>query len=197
MQTVAWYPSLLYQIQQHHFKDGLILWAIYNAFHWTNYMAFIILSCIPLQRPVFTCIRQNIKLSLSHALLYSFIVVKYLWNGESWLIILGIWGGGGAELFLGIWGAKTNTFTETRKVFAGIWGDQCIIFRDQGSTDPPGGLSYEIITLHDTCRSSINKSRAQWFSGRVLDSRPMCCGVEPHQRHCGVSLSKTHHVILA
>ena len=26
-------------------------------------------------------------------------------------------------------------------VFAGRRGDQCIIFRDQGSTDPPGGLS--------------------------------------------------------
>ena len=25
------------------------------------------------------------------------------------------------------------------KIFSGIWGDQCIIFRDQGSTDPPGG----------------------------------------------------------
>ena len=22
---------------------------------------------------------------------------------------------------------------------SGIWGDQCIIVRDQGSTDPPGG----------------------------------------------------------
>ena len=28
--------------------------------------------------PVFTCIRQYIKLSLSHALLYSFIVFKYV-----------------------------------------------------------------------------------------------------------------------
>ena len=28
--------------------------------------------------PVFTCIRQTIKLSLSHALLYSFIVFKYV-----------------------------------------------------------------------------------------------------------------------
>ena len=25
-----------------------------------------------------------------------------------------------------------------------IWGDQCIIFRDQGSTDPPGGLYTDV-----------------------------------------------------
>ena len=41
--------------------------------------------------------------------------------------------------FLGIWGAKANTFREPRQLLSGIWGDQCIIFRDQGSTDPPGG----------------------------------------------------------
>ena len=32
----------------------------------------------------------------------------------------------------------------------------------------------------------------QWFSGRVLDLRSGGRGFEPHQRHCGVSLSKTH-----
>ena len=32
--------------------------------------------------------------------------------------------------------------------------------------------------------------RAQWLSGRVLDSRPKGCGFEPHRRHCVVSLSK-------
>ena len=31
---------------------------------------------------------------------------------------------------------------------------------------------------------------AQWFSGRVLDSRPMGRGFEPHRRHYVVSLSK-------
>ena len=31
---------------------------------------------------------------------------------------------------------------------------------------------------------------AQWLSGRVLDSRPKGRGLEPHQRHCVVSLSK-------
>ena len=38
-----------------------------------NYM-----SCIPWQRPVLTCIKQNIKGSFSHALFYSFIVFKYV-----------------------------------------------------------------------------------------------------------------------
>ena len=37
---------------------------------------------------------------------------------------------------------------------------------------------------------------AQWLSGRVLDWRPRCSRLEPHQRHCVVSLSKTH-IILA
>ena len=55
---------------------------------------------------------------------------------ENWLIFWRIWGE--AELFLGIWGAEANTFRETRKLFAGKRGDQCVIFRDQGSTDPRG-----------------------------------------------------------
>ena len=60
---------------------------------------------------------------------------------ENWLIFLGIWGE--AELFLGIWGAKANNFREKRILFSGSWGDQCIIFRDLGSTypPPPGGAS--------------------------------------------------------
>ena len=49
---------------------------------------------------------------------------------------------GEAKLFLGIWGAKANTFRETRTLFAGRRGDQCIIFRDQGSTDPPLGAPF-------------------------------------------------------
>ena len=32
--------------------------------------------------------------------------------------------------------------------------------------------------------------KAQWLSGRVLDSRSRGCGFEPHRRHCVVSLSK-------
>ena len=49
----------------------------------------------------------------------------------------GLYFWGEAELILGIERAKANTFRETRTLFAGRWGDQCIIFRDQGSTDPP------------------------------------------------------------
>ena len=54
---------------------------------------------------------------------------------------------GEAELFLGIWGAKANTFRETRKLFAGRPVDHCIIFRDQVSTDPPGGLTGDLILI--------------------------------------------------
>ena len=50
---------------------------------------------------------------------------------------MGTWGE--AELLLGIWGARQNNFRERRNIFSGIWGDQCIIFRYQGSTDPLGG----------------------------------------------------------
>ena len=31
---------------------------------------------------------------------------------------------------------------------------------------------------------------AQWFSGRVLESRSRGRGFEPHRRHCAVALSK-------
>ena len=43
------------------------------------------------------------------------------------------------SIFLGILREKANTFRETRKLFEGRRGDECIIFRDQGSTDPPWG----------------------------------------------------------
>ena len=32
-------------------------------------------------------------------------------------------------------------FSELR-IFSGNWGDQCIILREQGRTDPTGGLAY-------------------------------------------------------
>ena len=38
---------------------------------------------------------------------------------------------------------NANTFRATMTFFAGRRGDQCIIFRDQGSTDPPGGLKFQ------------------------------------------------------
>ena len=37
---------------------------------------------------------------------------------------------------------------------------------------------------------SANIKGAQWLSGRVLDSRLKGRGLEPHRRHCVVSLSK-------
>ena len=37
---------------------------------------------------------------------------------------------------------------------------------------------------------NAHDERAQWLSGKVLDSRPRGRGFEPHQRHCIVSLSK-------
>ena len=53
-----------------------------------------------------------------------------------------------ADLFVGIWGAKANTFRENRKLISGRRGDECIIFRDQGSTDPPpGGPLYSTFIL--------------------------------------------------
>ena len=84
---------------------------------------------------------MNIKTS---ARVYRFIIFKYvnliLWKEKSFYgelaCILGDFGE--AESILRIWGAKKNTFTELRNFLSGIWGDQCIIFRDQGSTDPLG-----------------------------------------------------------
>ena len=38
--------------------------------------------------------------------------------------------------------------------------------------------------------SSISPLGAQWLSGRELESRPRGRGVEPHRRHCVLSLSK-------
>ena len=60
---------------------------------------------------------------------------------ENWLIVLGIWGE--AELILRIWGAKEKILSGS----LGILGDQCIIFRDQGSIDPPGGLTTIFVML--------------------------------------------------
>ena len=38
-------------------------------------------------------------------------------------------------------GSKGKILTWSFGFFSGIWGDQCIIFRDRGSTDLPGGLA--------------------------------------------------------
>ena len=45
---------------------------------------------------------------------------------------------------------------------------------------------------HINLELSCKNLGAQWLSGRVLDSRLRGCKLEPHWRHCVVSLSKTH-----
>ena len=42
-------------------------------------------------------------------------------------------------MILGICEAIQNTFRELRKFCLGIWGVPCIILKEQGSTDSPGG----------------------------------------------------------
>ena len=75
---------------------------------------------------------------------------------------------------------KAKKFRETRKLFAGRRGVQCIIFRDQGSTDPPGG-------------SPLASERER--SCRVLDSRPRGRGFEPHRRHFVVVLEQDTFIL--
>ena len=69
---------------------------------------------------------------------------------ENWLIFWGIWGE--AALILRIWRAKEYTFRELRNFLSGIWGDQCIIFRNQG-TQPPGGLTVALLSVVDSISS--------------------------------------------
>ena len=53
--------------------------------------------------------------------------------------------GGEAELISRILRAKENTFRELRNFLSGIWGDQCVIFGDQGSRDPLG--DYDMLKM--------------------------------------------------
>ena len=46
------------------------------------------------------------------------------------------------------------------------------------------------ITQQDCFSFNTRLKGAQWFSGRVLDSRPKGRGFKPHRRHSVVSLSK-------
>ena len=107
------------------------------------------MSCNLLLSPVFTCIRQNIKLSLSHALLYSFIVFKYvilILRKDKYILgrnDLYFWGSGEKLVFfrdLGskgkiLLGSRGNYFQgsgEINALFSGIKGAQ--------TPPPPGGL---------------------------------------------------------
>ena len=91
--------------------------------------------------PVFTCKRQNIKLSLSHALLYSFIVFKYvilILRKEKYILgrnYLYFWGSGEMLVYfrdLGskgkiLLGSRGNYFqgsVEINALFSGIKGAQ-------------------------------------------------------------------------
>ena len=102
------------------------------------------------------------------------------------LIFLGIWGE--EELILGIWGAKANTFREMRTLFAGRRGDQCIIFRDLGSTDPPGGASETGADLDPNHLTSVTEIKvwgpafslsirrfAVCQTWRTLQTQTRCC----------------------
>ena len=81
--------------------------------------------------------------------MYSFIVYKYLnlilWKKihfkENQLIFWGVLGE--VELILRISGAKEKYCQGAENFLSWIWGELCIIFMDQGSTDSPGGSSYE------------------------------------------------------
>ena len=42
---------------------------------------------------------------------------------------------------------------------------------------------------------STYRLRAQWLSGRVLDSRPRGRGLEPHRRHCVVALKQDTFIL--
>ena len=62
------------------------------------------------------------------------------------------------------------------------------------SVDPdemPHGAAFHL-GIHCLPKCTFRSKGAQWLSGRVLDSRPRGRGLEPHRRHCVVSLSKTH-----
>ena len=44
------------------------------------------------------------------------------------------------------------------------------------------------------CLTTLN-CRAQWLSGRVLDSRPKGRGFEPHRRHCVMILEQDAFIL--
>ena len=70
--------SLNLQAHSTRYSNTILRMASYFVPYIMHFIEINYISCIPLQRPVFTCTRQNIKWSLSHALLYSFIVFQYV-----------------------------------------------------------------------------------------------------------------------
>ena len=61
-------------------------------------------------------------------------------------------------------------------------------FNVRGTNDD--GHVANFVETEQVCCSYKTVLRAQWLSGRVLDSRPKGLRLEPHRRHCVVSLSK-------
>ena len=56
--------------------------------------------------------------------------------------------------------------------------------------------SYIVLSNSPLLPIASNIEGAQWLKGRVLDSRPRGRGLEPHRRHCVVSLSKNINLSL-
>ena len=61
-------------------------------------------------------------------------------------------------------------------------------------------VSVELVPISDdkvSCSSQmgLKQPRAQWLSGRVLDSRPRGRGLEPHRRHCVVVLEQDTFIL--
>ena len=53
-----------------------------------------------------------------------------------------------------------------------------------------------VLTINTCDFLQLKVEGAQWLSGRVLDSRPKGRGIEPHRRHCLVSLNKSINLSL-
>ena len=102
---------------------------------------------------------------------------------------MGLYFGGESELMLRIWGAKKEYFQGAEDFFSGIWGDQSIIFRDQGSTDPrgrahfgtPTSLEYSYIVWEPHHNRDIhNLEQVQHRAARFVNR-----DVHPYDQHHG------------
>ena len=82
-----------------------------------------------------------------------------------------------------------NTFRKPMKLFLGIWGDRCIVFRDQGTTDPPSPWGPHLLfTGQSLYRKSEAKCSGRWLflllcraeqSLTKLDRLGFQCGSNP------------------
>ena len=115
------------------------------------------------------------------------------------------------SFFMGFGEQRQNTFGEPTQLFSGILGDQCIIFRDQGSTDPPGGPRES--SPEKTDFDYMRKAKVQislhicikWFAAIFLvslttfqiefESRPVCALYvsKPFNFLPWVAKNRSHH----